>query len=332
MKNTLLIINPISGTLSKDGLSERVKSQLLPQSFSVDTIVTERAGHAKELAEQASERGYEAVIVAGGDGTVNEVGSGLRHTGVAMGILPFGSGNGLARHIMVNIDIDHALSVIAKGCAEDCDYGIVNDHPFFCTFGLGFDAKVSREFALMPSRGLPSYIKSAMQEYLRYTPSEYIISTKEGDINVKAFIVAACNASQYGNNAFIAPAASIRDGMLDITIIHSGNPITRAVAGIELFTGNLDRNILMQTLRTDHVKIKHFPGPGHVDGEPMMMPETIDVKCEKGGIKLFIDPDKPKFRPILTPIESMRQDSSFLIKENMRIALKNFRDKIEKIF
>lgn len=331
-KKALLIINPISGTLPKDGLEERVKQTLEPEGYTIKRVFTERGGHASELARQAISEDYDSVIVAGGDGTVNETGSALRSSKVAMGILPFGSGNGLARHIMTNIDIDHALRVIAKGDVEECDYGSVNGRPFFCTFGLGFDAKVSREFAMMPSRGLTSYIRSALQEYINFTPSEYTIVTEGGSTKVKAFIVAACNASQYGNNAFIAPAASIRDGHLDITVIHAGNPLTRALAGVELFTGRLDHNLLMQTLRVRSAMIKHLPAPGHIDGEPLMMPETIDIQCHPGDIRIYLDPDKPPFRPFLTPIESMRDDSSFLIKEGMKHTVKNIKEQIGKIF
>ena len=335
-KRTLLIINPISGTLSKDGLSERVRGRLEPSGFEIESVTTTHAGHGAELAAKAVSENYHAVIAAGGDGTVNEVASALRSSDVAMGILPFGSGNGLARHLLSSIDVDHALDVIAKDSALPCDYGTVNDIPFFCTFGLGFDAKVSSQFASMQSRGLTSDIKSALTEYLTYSPTEYEITTRTetGDhtMKVKAFIVVACNASQYGNNAFIAPEASIRDGLLDIVVIHAGNPITRAIAGVELFTGRLSSNMLIQTLRVSSATIRHLPGPAHIDGDPRMMPQSLDIRCHPGDLMLFTDPDKPPFRPFLTPIESLRDDSSYLIRENARHAMKNIKEKLEKFF
>lgn len=332
MKRTLLIINPISGTLPKDGLEERVRVRLAPAGFDVSTFETEHPGHGAEIAARAKADGYDAVIVAGGDGTVNEVASALRSGRTALGILPFGSGNGLARHIYGSIDVDHALDIIARAETSQCDYGTINDIPFFCTFGLGFDARVSREFAGMHTRGLATYIRSAVQEYLKYTPQEYEIYTGEGGVRVKAFIVAVCNASQYGNNAFIAPGASIHDGLLDITVIHSGNPLTRAGAALELFTGRLDRNLLIQTLRVRSATIHHLPGPGHIDGDPRMMPETMRVKCHQGDLLMFTDPDKPPFRPFLTPMESLRDDSTYLVRENARYALKCIRDTFAKLF
>jgi len=332
MKRTLLIINPISGTLPKDGLAGRVRDRLVPAGFDVSAVETEHPGHGAEIAARAMAEGYDVVIAAGGDGTVNEVASALCSGQTALGILPFGSGNGLARHIYGSIDIDHALDIIARAEMSWCDYGTVNGIPFFCTFGLGFDAKVSREFAGMHTRGFATYIRSAVQEYLKYTPQEYEIYTGEGGVRVKAFIVAVCNASQYGNNAFIAPGASIHDGLLDITVVHSGNPLTRAGAAVELFTGRLDRNLLIQTMRVRSVTIRHLPGPGHIDGDPRMMPETLRVLCHPEGLLMFTDPDKPRFRPFLTPMESLRDDSSYLVRENTRLALKCIRDKISKLF
>ncbi|MDE6006935.1 MAG: diacylglycerol kinase family lipid kinase [Muribaculaceae bacterium] len=331
-RRILLIINPISGTLSKEGLSERVIARLQREGFVVESAITERAGHGYELARNAAERGYYGVIAAGGDGTVNEIASALRGTRTIMGILPFGSGNGLARHLYGSIDVDHALETIALDCPQSCDYGTINGNPFFCTFGLGFDAKVSQKFSSLPSRGLTTYIKSAIQEYLRFSPTEYSIKSADKEITVKAFIVAVCNASQYGNNAFIAPHASIRDGLLDIMIIHKGNPLTRALAGVELFTGRLDRNLLMETMRVREATIKHIPGPGHIDGEPVMTPETLRIECHKGGLQLFYDPAKPPFRPFITPIESLRTDYRYVIKEKFRTTIKRVRTGLKKFF
>lgn len=314
----MLIVNPISGTLSKEGLDERVRRILEPAGFAVETFITEYAGHGAELASRAVEEHYYAVIAAGGDGTVNEIASRLAGSEVALGILPFGSGNGLARHLGLSIDLDHALRIIAADNPLRCDYGSVNGLPFFCTFGIGFDAKVSDVFSRMPSRGLTSYIRSALKEYLKYSPLTYEITSGGNAIRVKAFIVAVCNASQYGNNAFIAPHASIRDGLLDITIIHAGNPLTRALAGVELFTGRIDRNILIQTMRVREATIRRIPGTAHIDGEPRMMPETMHVRCHPHQLRLFVDPGRPSFQPFLTPIRALHSDTAYLVKENLR--------------
>lgn len=332
MKRTLLIINPNSGTTPKDHLAERVISRLEPAGFDVECVMTSYAGHGFQLAAEAAAQGAYAVIAAGGDGTVNEIASALRGTETALGILPCGSGNGLARHLTQSIDIDNTLDIISKNNIVACDYGLMNDTPFFCTFGLGFDAKVSQTFAEMPTRGLSSYILSAIKEYRTFTPQYYEIETENHKVRVKAFVVAVCNASQYGNNAFIAPEASIRDGELDITVIHAGNPLSLALVGAELFTGRIHRNLLIETFRIKKATIRHLSGPGHIDGEPITTPSNLNIECIKGGIRLFTDPTKRVFRSFLTPMESIRDDSSFIVRENARIALKNIREALSRIF
>ncbi len=317
-KKVLLIVNPISGTLSKDGLEDRVRERLAEVGCEVECVFTERPGHGRELAAEAAAKEYFAVIAAGGDGTINEVGCALAGSKTALGILPFGSGNGLARHMYGSINLKRTLDIIAKGFVTDCDYGTVNGKPFFCTFGLGFDAKVSSEFAHLSRRGLISYARSAVVEYAGYSPGEYVVLTDKKCFKTKAFILAVCNASQYGNNAYIAPNASVHDGLLDVTLIKSGNIFSRAFAAVELFTGRLNRNILIRTMKASHLTIKHLPGPGHIDGDPCMMPETIEVVCHKGGIKMFTDPDKPSFKPFITPALSIKSDSDYLFGESMR--------------
>lgn len=314
----LMIVNPISGTLSKTGLEERVRASLSPAGIDVDCVHTQGAGDGFRLACEAVEKNYDAVIAAGGDGTVNEIASALRATPVALAIIPLGSGNGLVRHLYGSIDIDNALRIIADRHIEPCDYGTVNDIPFFCTFGLGFDALVSKDFSKMPSRGLTSYIRGVLKEYVRYKSSDYEIFTAGRRIKVKAFLVAVCNANQYGNNAFIAPSASVRDGMLDIVVIHSGNPLTRALAGVDLFTGRINRNLLIQTMRVRNAMIRRSSGAAHNDGDPCEMPETLRIECHPGQLRLFTAPMKKRFRPFLTPITGLHSDNIYRLKELTR--------------
>lgn len=309
----MVIINPISGTGSPGDLEGKVRAALEGEDREVEFHYSERPGHCGVLASEAVKRRLYAVIAVGGDGTINEVASALRGTSVNMGILPRGSGNGLARHLDMSIDIDNALRVIKADNAVPCDYGTANGRPFFCTFGLGFDAAVSHDFATMKRRGLTSYIRSAIRKYIKYSPKEYSITTNDKTVRVKAFIIAVCNASQYGNNAYIAPDASIRDGLLDITIIHAGNPLTRAIVGVDLFTGYLKRNVLVQTMRVKQATIRQSPGPAHVDGDPIYMPEQIRIKCHPAQLRLFVDPKRHTFHPLLTPLRSMHFDLNFRI-------------------
>lgn len=305
----LLIINPISGTQSKKGLNRIIERHVTAMGHSLVTHITSKPGDATAMARQAVIDGFDAVLVCGGDGTVNEAASGLIGTDVALGILPCGSGNGLARHIDIPIDPIRALDIIRKGHISDCDYCTVNGHPFFCTFGIGFDAAVSRRFASGHRRGLIAYLKSAVDEFLSFTPEKYSISIDSNTLDVDAFLIACCNASQYGNNAYIAPTASITDGMLDVTVIHSGNPLTQAFVGVELLAGSIASNRLIDTFRTRSLHIvRPAAGITHIDGEPVELPAELSIECHRGGLKIFAPVKKTHFKPILTPVTMFLRD------------------------
>lgn len=305
----LLIINPISGTESKSGLKEQIEKRLRSMGHIIDTAVTQKAGDATVFAKEAVDKGYDIVLACGGDGTVNETARGLIGSNVVLGILPNGSGNGLARHIDLPIDPIASLKAIKHGKITDCDYCTVNGTPFFCTFGLGFDAAVSQRFAMSKKRGLMTYLKSAYDEFIHYQTQSYKISIADKTLDVNAFLIACCNASQYGNNAFIAPTASITDGLLDVTLVHSGNPISRALVGIELLAGAITNGGIIDTFRTDKITIERSaPGIAHIDGEPIELPEKLEIICHHGGLKIISPRKKLPFRPILTPIYLLFKD------------------------
>ena len=302
----MLIINPISGTSGKAGLDRKAIGRLGAAGYDVDVRYTERAGHATELAAEAAEKGYAGVLAAGGDGTINEVASALCDTGVPMGIIPAGSGNGLARHVCIPVDFDKALDVIAELNPVEVDYGTVNGKPFFCTTGVGFDAAVSHRFASQSKRGLMMYVKSMLEIYTNYEEETYTLSSNGKILTEKAFVVAVANASQYGNNAYIAPRASIRDGLLDVTIIHTGDVGKVMGLGLDMMSGYLDKNVNITTFRTPAVVIyRSKEGPAHMDGEPMLLGDILDIRCHKHGLRLFAPRHKAPFEPIVTPVKSM---------------------------
>lgn len=309
MTKVRLIINPISGTRSKTGLDRMVIDALGPLGREVEVAYTKGHGDATRLALSAVEKGCETVLAAGGDGTINETAAALCGTGVVLGIIPCGSGNGLARHLGIPVDIKESLKIIIENHAMDIDYATVNDKKFFCTCGVGFDAAVSEAFARKKTRGKLTYIQSTFQTYANYEPEHYTIIANGKTLTEKAFLVAVCNASQYGNNAYIAPSASINDGLLDVTIIHAGNALSTALVGVDMLTGMIERNMLIQTFRTDNIIIeREHRGPSHVDGEPMEMDRSLRVCCHHNGLRVFTPSVVHPFRPILTPVSSMFND------------------------
>ena len=301
MKKALLIVNPKSGTsaASKDSIIEMAQRILPKAGLDLEVARTERRGHASELAAAASKAGVPVVIAAGGDGTVNETARALCYTDTAMGIIPCGSGNGLARHLNIPMSPEKAIGVIADGRTDVIDFCTANGEPFFCTFGMGFDAAVSDRFASRPDRrGLKNYVRAAVEVFLRYKSQEYTLSTPDGTLTKRAFIVACCNASQYGNNAFIAPRASLTDGLMDVTIIHRGTWLSHAMSGLRIMTGSLGESGSVSMIRTSDLHISRpIAGPAHLDGEVARLGKEIDVKCNHKALKVFT-PGEVIVRPI----------------------------------
>jgi YegS/Rv2252/BmrU family lipid kinase len=318
-RHIMLIINPISGTGNKRGLAEFAVKRMSQLGYETEVVFTTGRGDATRLAKEAISKNYYAVLAAGGDGTINETAAALCDSNVALGIIPAGSGNGFARHLNIPIDPIQSLEIIAENNVTDCDYCTVNGMPFFCTFGVGFDATVSEKFAKQNKRGKFMYVKSALSEFLNYTPQTYVITANGKTFTEKAFIVACCNASQYGNNAYIAPRASITDGLIDVTIVHSGTPLDTAMVGVDLFTGYLDRNTMIHTFRAPAVTISRTSeGPAHLDGEPLTMPHKMSVECHHKGLKVFIPKKDIPFRPIITPVNSMWSDFKIAVSNIFR--------------
>lgn len=303
-KRLLVIINPKSGTTSKTGVAPRIVKALTKAGFAVSTHTTTGPGDATGAARKAASAGFHGVLACGGDGTVNEVATGLCGTRTALGIIPLGSGNGLARHLGIPIDDRAATRVIERDNIIDCDYCTVNGRPFFCTFGVGFDAVVSHNFARRPGRGLVNYLKSVIDVFLKYSPETYSIRTGDRTITEKAFLIVCCNASQYGNNAYIAPGASITDGLLDLAIVHDTNIIQNLRLGADLITGLLYKNKHIDFFRTKEVTITRSsdtPEAIHIDGEPVTMASPMHVMIHPGELRVFGPTRLTRFIPFITP-------------------------------
>ena len=320
-RKILAVINPISGTSNKEFMPETIARCIDPDKFDVVVRFTQHASHATLLTEEAIKEGFYGVIAVGGDGTINEVAAALRDSSTALGIIPCGSGNGLARHLGIPMNVEKALEIINLDNIEALDYCTANDRPFFCTCGVGFDAHVSQKFAEARKRGPLSYIQKTLVEYLKYRCKTYSIEMNDRVVTEKAFVIACSNASQYGNNAFITPRASMHDGLIDVTVIHPFTPLDTAVLGVLLFTRHIDQDTNINTFRTSELTI-HRPKPDvmHIDGEPIMMDADIHIKCHKAGIKIFLpvgDGDEKK--SLLKPIENGFWDFVTTIREELNI-------------
>ena len=294
-KKLLAIINPISGTHQKSDIPKAVKEVLDSSLYDIDICFTEYAGHATLLAKEAVSSNLDCVLSIGGDGTCNEIAKALVHSNTALGIIPMGSGNGLARHLDIPMDVMGALKIINERNIVSLDYCKANEKLFFCTCGVGFDALVSRRFAEDKHRGGMTYVKKVVTEYLKYKTETYLIVSENGKKKEKAFLIACANASQYGNNAYIAPHANMQDGKIDVTIILPFTPFDIAPMAVQLFTKVIDKNPNIRTFETPYLKIiREKPGIMHIDGEPVEMDKEIEIKCIRNGLKVVIPQENSK--------------------------------------
>ena len=289
-KKAVFIINLISGTSDKAAIPGLIDQYLDKTKFEYEIAVTQYAGHASEIAAKAKDDGVDVVVAIGGDGTVNEVARAIVHSSTALGIIPCGSGNGLARHLLLPLNVRKAIEVINRCEIRQLDYGIINDYPFFCTCGMGFDAFVSMKFAEAGKRGPITYVENVLREGLKYKPETYTIEDDNGTLQYKAFLISCANASQYGNNAYIAPQASMSDGLMDVIIMEPFDVFEAPQISIEMFSKTLDKNSKIKTFRTRHLHIRRDkPGVIHYDGDPVMTGADIDVELKPKGINIIVN-------------------------------------------
>lgn len=284
-------MNPISGTQNKAGIPELIERTLDHEQFSYELRLTEHAGHASEIANEAKEQGVDIVVAIGGDGTVNEVARAIVHSNTALGIMPCGSGNGLARHLLLPMNLKKSIEILNRCEIHELDYGIINGHAFFCTCGMGFDAFISMKFAEAGKRGPLTYVEKVLQDGLTYKPETYTIEDDQGKSVHKAFLVTCANASQYGNNAWIAPHASMSDGMLDVIIMEPFDLIDAPQVTLELFNKTIDRSKKIKLFKASHIHIhREQPGVIHFDGDPTMTDADVDVRVVSKGINIVVNP------------------------------------------
>ena len=286
------IVNPISGTKNKDEMPTLIEQTIDKSKFDYQVCFTEYAGHAAEMARQCVNDGIDICVAVGGDGTVNEVARSLIHSQTALGIIPCGSGNGLGRHLCLPLDAKKAMEIINHAQIESFDYGLINGMPFFCTCGMGFDAFISLKFAEAGKRGPITYVENVLKEGLKYKPETYVVEDETGVHRHKAFLIACANAAQYGNNAYIAPGASMKDGMMDVTIMEPFDALDAPTIAYDMFSKTLNQNSKIKTFKAKRIHIhRNAPGAIHFDGDPMMTNADVDVELKPQGIRIIVNPD-----------------------------------------
>ena len=290
MEKILFIVNPVSGGKSKKPYLEAIDRYLDKDIYSPRIALTEYSGHATELARDSEEK---IVVAVGGDGTVSEVARGLIGTGKTFGLIPCGSGDGLALHLGIGRNPRKAIEILNSGCIRQMDYGLVDGKPFFCTVGVGFDAIVAERFAESSSRGLVTYITKALRTWMGFTPDTYEI-TVDGEVHTcPAAMVTVGNVNQWGNQARITSLATVVDGMLDIAIVHPFHTVEIPTLAIKLLTGKAHTSSRVTMLRGKSIIIERSAdGPAHCDGDPSGIGRRIMLETVPSALPVIVPEGK----------------------------------------
>ncbi len=304
-QKVLFIINPISGGTTKKVIIDAIESNIDADKFDWELSFTTHRGHAGELASVAAKQHYSIVVATGGDGTVNEIASALINTETALAIIPCGSGNGLARHLHIPLQYTKAVELINRSDVKAIDYGTINDKPFFCTCGMGFDAYISAKFDKSLKRGPLAYVENAVREIINFKPEKYTLIDNDGkEVEYTAFCITAANASQYGNNAYIAPKASMEDGLIDVTIVEPFNFAEAPILAIQFLNGMLPNKGNIKMFQTPKLTIRREnSGFLHRDGEPFEGGKEITIEAHPHKLNVVINKNA-KIKPI-TFIQSL---------------------------
>ena len=294
MKNIAFIINPISGgkelQSAKRKLPKLIMQSLDAEQWLPNIAFTEYAGHAVELAHQYARMGFEAVVAVGGDGTVNEVARGVRDSRTALGIIPMGSGNGFARHLNIPMRPQKAIEMINHSEPISVDYGLANGKLFVSTCGTGFDALIADHFAGSNKRGFATYLQNILKDAFSYQPQTYHLIGDGLDVTHKAFLITFANANQWGNDALIAPKASVQDGKMDIMLMSSHALLGSASLALRLFAGSIDDSHFMDTIRAKEVTLEREEvAPFHLDGDPVEMEKDIHIRIVSDGLRVLVE-------------------------------------------
>jgi YegS/Rv2252/BmrU family lipid kinase len=284
------ILNARSGHIRRDpALAGRLRAFIARHQLDATVVLTEAPCHATELTRAALAEGCTAVVAVGGDGTVNEVAQALVGTPASLGLVPLGSGNGLARDLGVPLRTAAALEVLLHGRPRMIDVGYANDRPFFCAMGTGFDADLVQRFNQCTRRGLATYLRLGALQWWRQRPERFTVRAGDTRLELTALLVAVANAAQFGNNARIAPGARVDDGLLDLVVVPPATLGNALPLAWRLFAGTLDRHPQVRRLCASSFTIERArPGLFHTDGELGPPVARIEVAVRPSALRVLV--------------------------------------------
>lgn len=288
IQKVLFIINPISGIGKQKTVEKLIDKCIDKTKFNIKIAYTNRPKHATEIARNAAAEVTDIVVAVGGDGSVNEVSEALVNTNTILGIIPAGSGNGLARHLNIPLNIEKAITTINSGRTYKIDTLEVNRH--FCVgiAGLGLEAHISHIFAGYKKRGFKGYLKIFAKEIGNYKSCKYKLIIDGNTFEKEAMLISIANSSQYGNHAFIAPLADITDGLADVCILKPFPKILLPYLGYQLFNKKIHNSRYFEIIKGKNIEISQPVDIAHIDGEPIVPGKNIHIKINPLSLKVLV--------------------------------------------
>jgi YegS/Rv2252/BmrU family lipid kinase len=299
-RKIIYLINPIAGTLKKDKIRSLVERETALRNIPYQVFSTNSTGNYELIRELILHEKYTDVVMLGGDGTVNQVTAFLRNTGVRFGVIPAGSGNGLARAANIPTRLKSALQIIFEGHAKPVDAFTVNGAYSCMLSGIGFDAQVAHDFAQKSTRGLFTYTQQSIINFFKANPYQFELTIDQFSFFTDAFFISIANSNQFGNNAIIAPQASLSDGLLDIVIVQKMSKAKLPFALLRQMRGNNQLQQLVEDMSNKSVIYFQTPAltirnpklaPLHIDGEPRDTVEELKIEIIRDAF-LLIQPQQ----------------------------------------
>lgn len=286
-KKVLFIVNPVSGGKKKDAVPGLIDKYLNKELFDYEIAYSTIDNPIRNIAQNAM-AAFDILVAVGGDGTVNETASAIAGTTKTLGIVPFGSGNGLARFLKIPMDTARAIKNINAGNTIIMDAAKLNNQWFFNMAGLGFDAHISEVFSHDKQRGFKAYFQSSVQEISNYRSKNYQIEIDGKLYEREAFMLSFANSSQFGNNAHVAPNASLHDGLLDVCIVKPFPVYRLPEMGLRMLTKWVESSKFVEIVRGRSIKVRrNEPGPVHLDGEPGIIGPEIEISIVPAILKVI---------------------------------------------
>ncbi|MCQ2317643.1 MAG: diacylglycerol kinase family lipid kinase [Bacteroidales bacterium] len=287
----IFIVNPISGHHDKSKFPAIVESLIDKNKYDYTIAFTEYGGHAKELTTNAIADGFDEIAAVGGDGTINEVATTMIGSEQTFAVVPYGSGNGLARHLHLPLKPEKIITeIINKGIKSKIDTAKVNGVPYISIAGVGFDALIADYFAKDPNRGFRTYVKFITEEYPRFKESDYTLILDDNEkIECKALFIAFANSNQFGYNAKVSPHASLNDGLLDVCIFKKPNLLEVGFVAERLMTSRIDKTHFVDIHKASKIKvIREKDEVVNIDGEAVMMSKDVTVEINKLSLNILL--------------------------------------------